>query len=79
MKPIFLSIFLLLASLIAREKDASSNLFDLIDKGINREQELKEQEQKTRLKLAQSPLVALEIVPQETPYLEWQGARESYY
>ncbi|GAA8092089.1 hypothetical protein HpNP4_19430 [Helicobacter pylori] len=79
MKSIFLSIFLLLASLIAREKDTSSNLFDLIDKGINREQELKEQEQKTRLKLAQSPLVALEIVPQETPYLEWQGARESYY
>ncbi|MDU9757800.1 hypothetical protein RGC22_07570, partial [Helicobacter pylori] len=79
MKRIFLSIFLLLASLIAREKGASSNLFDLIDKGINREQELKEQEQKTRLKLAQSPLVALESVPQETPYLEWQGARESYY
>ncbi|MDU9745834.1 hypothetical protein RGC60_04510, partial [Helicobacter pylori] len=79
MKRIFLSIFLLLASLIAREKDTSSNLFDLIDKGINREQELKEQEQKTRLKLAQSPLVALESVPQETPYLEWQGARESYY
>lgn len=38
MKRIFLSIFLLLASLTAREKDASSNLFDLIDKGINREQ-----------------------------------------
>ncbi|WP_104744460.1 hypothetical protein [Helicobacter acinonychis] len=77
MKPIFLLIFLFLSSLIARDKDASSNLFDLIDKGINSEQELKDQ--KTRLKLAQSPLVALEIVPQETPYLEWQGARGSYY
>ena len=63
----YLLIFLLLASLVAREKDASSNLFDLIDKGINREQELKEQEQKTRLKLAQSPLVALEIVPKKRP------------
>ncbi|CAJ99521.1 hypothetical protein [Helicobacter acinonychis] len=77
MKPIFLLIFLFLSSLIARDKDVSSNLFDLIDKGINSEQELKDQ--KTRLKLAQSPLVALEIVSQETPYLEWQGARGSYY
>ncbi|AFI06162.1 hypothetical protein HCD_05800 [Helicobacter cetorum MIT 99-5656] len=64
---------------MARDKDASSNLFDLIDRGITKQQALDEQERKTRLKMAQNPLVTLEIVPQSTPYLEWQGARESYY
>ncbi|AFI04184.1 hypothetical protein HCW_04585 [Helicobacter cetorum MIT 00-7128] len=63
---------------MAREKESSENLFDLIDRAP-RQQELLEKQQEAQLKIAQNPLVALEIIPQSTPYLEWKGARDSYF
>ncbi|WP_104748609.1 hypothetical protein [Helicobacter cetorum] len=78
MKESLFWLLLCLASLMAREKDASEKLFDLIDKAP-RQQEILERQKQAQLKIAKNPLVALEIVPQSTPYLEWKGARESYY
>ncbi|WP_043902624.1 hypothetical protein [Helicobacter cetorum] len=78
MKNFIFLFFLCLASLLAREKESSENLFDLIDRAP-RQQELLEKQQEAQLKIAQNPLVALEIIPQSTPYLEWKGARDSYF